>query len=103
MAVLGGEVEVPTLDGYARLKLAPGTETAKVFRMRGKGVPSVDGHSRGDLHVRVSVEMPSRLTMKQKRAMKELREQFDETNYPNHRKFRKSAEGFFERCTGEDD
>ena len=103
VAVLGGEVEVPTLDGYARLKLAPGTETAKVFRMRGKGVPSVDGHSRGDLHVRISVEMPSRLTMKQKRAMKELREQFDETNYPNHRKFRKSAEGFFERRTGEDD
>lgn len=103
VAVLGGEVEVPTLDGYARLKLAPGTENGKVFRMRGKGVPSVNGHARGDLHVRVRLEVPSRLTMKQKRALKELGQQLDETNYPHSRKFRKSAESFFDRHTEEGD
>jgi len=96
-ATLGEEVQVPTIDGFAKLKLAPGTETGKVFRLRGKGMPNVDGYGRGDLHVRVSAEVPVKLNAKQKKLLKELRDLRSESNYPGVAHFKKKAETFFER------
>ena len=61
-AALGGEVQVPTLDGQVSLKVPPGTQTGKVFRLRGKGVPTVRIREPGDLYCRVSVETPVNLT-----------------------------------------
>jgi molecular chaperone DnaJ len=71
---LGGEVRVPTIDGYARLKLAPGTESGKVFRLRDKGVTPVRGGPPGDLLCRVVVETPVNLTKRQKELLNEFRD-----------------------------
>lgn len=73
-AVLGGELDVPTLDGRVKLKIPPETQSGKVFRMRGKGIRSVHGGEPGDLLCKVTVETPVSLTRKQK----EMLVQFDQ-------------------------
>ena len=65
-ACLGGEIEVPTLDGRVKLKIPEETQTGKLFRLRGKGVAPVRGGAAGDLLCRVIVETPVNLTSKQK-------------------------------------
>jgi molecular chaperone DnaJ len=65
-ATLGGEVELPTLDGTVSLKVPSGTQSGKVFRLRGKGVTTVRDHRQGDLFATVSVETPVNLTSEQK-------------------------------------
>ncbi len=96
-AALGGEIQVPTIDGFAKLKLAPGTETGKTFRLRGKGVPGVEGYGRGDLHVQIVAEVPVKLSSKQKKVLRELSESGTEHNYPGQSKFMDQAERFYER------
>ncbi len=71
-AALGGELDVPTLDGRVKLKIPPETQTGKVFRMRGKGVQSVRGGQIGDLLCKVAVETPVNLTAKQKELLREF-------------------------------
>lgn len=71
-AALGGELEVPTLDGRVKLKVPEGTQTGKLFRLRGKGVAPVRGGSTGDLMCRVLVETPINLTLKQKDLLREF-------------------------------
>jgi len=71
-AALGGELEVPTLDGKVMLKIPAGTQTGKLFRMRNKGVKPVRGGPVGDLMCRVNVETPVNLTERQKEILKEL-------------------------------
>jgi len=71
-AALGGELEVPTLDGRVKLKVPAETQTGKLFRLRGKGVTPVRGGARGDLMCRVVVETPVDLTGKQKELLKEF-------------------------------
>jgi molecular chaperone DnaJ len=73
-AALGGELEVPTLDGRVKLKIPAETQTGKLFRLRGKGVKPVRGHSVGDLLCRVVVETPVHLTAKQKELLREFQE-----------------------------
>lgn len=73
-ACLGGELEVPTLDGRVKLKVPEGTQTGKLFRMRGKGVVPVRGGPAGDLLCRVIVETPVNLTSRQKELLQELRD-----------------------------
>ena len=97
VAALGGEVEVPTLEGYARLKIAPGTNTGKVFRLKGKGMPTLDGYGNGDLHVRVIAEVPQKLGTKQKKLLKDWQDEISESNYPEICDFRAKAESFFEK------
>ncbi len=80
-AALGTTIEVPTLDGKTKLKIPAGTQTGKVFRLKGKGIPALSGGGRGDEHVRVFVETPTHLTKEQR----ELLERFaaisgDDTN-----------------------
>ncbi len=71
-AALGGELDVPTLDGRVKLKIPPETQTGKVFRMRGKGVQSVRGGQIGDLLCKVAVETPVNLTAKQKELLRDF-------------------------------
>ncbi len=71
-AVLGGEIEIPTLDGKVSMKIPPGTQSGKVFRLRGKGIPDVHGRGEGDELVRVDVEIPSRLNAEQRRIIEEF-------------------------------
>jgi molecular chaperone DnaJ len=69
---LGSEIRVPTLDGEARLKIPPGTQTGTIFRLRGEGMPSLQREGRGDLHVKVVVVTPTNLTERQKELLREL-------------------------------
>ena len=71
-AALGAEIDVPTLNGKVKMKIPPGTQSGKVFRMKGKGVNDVQGYHQGDQHVRVSVETPTHLTARQKELLKEF-------------------------------
>jgi molecular chaperone DnaJ len=71
-AALGDELEVPTLEGTAKLKIPEGTQSGTVFRMKGKGVPNVSGHGRGDQHVVVKLVTPTKLSEKQKTLLKEF-------------------------------
>ncbi len=77
-AALGGELEVPTLDGRVKLKIPPGTQTGKLFRLRGKGVKQVRGGTVGDLLCRAAVETPVNLNKRQKELFKELQESLGE-------------------------
>jgi molecular chaperone DnaJ len=71
-ATLGGDMEVPTLDGRASLKIPAGTQTGKVFRLRGKGVRNVRSHQTGDLYCHASVETPVNLNKRQKELLEEF-------------------------------
>ena len=74
-AILGGEVEVPTIDGKARIKIAPGTHAGKVLRLRGKGLPDVNGYGRGDIMVVVDITIPDELTKEERKLVEKLAEQ----------------------------
>lgn len=71
-AALGTEVEVPTMDGKAKLRIPEGTQPGAVFRLKGKGVPSLRGFGRGDQLVKVKVEVPRRLSAHQKTILQEF-------------------------------
>ena len=71
-ATLGGELEVPTLEGRVKLKIPSETQSGKLFRLRNKGVKSVRGGPAGDLICRVAVETPVNLNSKQKNLLKEF-------------------------------
>ncbi len=72
-AVFGAEVDVMTVEGKVRMKIPPGTQSGKIFRLRGKGVPDLfSGRGKGDQLVRVSVDVPTRLTEEQKRLLKQF-------------------------------
>ena len=73
-AALGGEIEIPTLDGYAKIKIPAETQIGKVFRLRGKGIKGVRSQSLGDLLCHVVVETPVNLTARQKELLQELEE-----------------------------
>ena len=70
-AALGCEINVPTLKGKSKMKIPPGTQPGTIFRLKGKGMPSLYARSNGDLHVRVNVIVPERLTGEQKRILKD--------------------------------
>ncbi|XXF70693.1 molecular chaperone DnaJ [Thermoanaerobacterium thermosaccharolyticum] len=71
-AALGAEIEVPTLDGKAIYSIPPGTQTGTVFRLRNKGIPHINGRGRGDEFVEVYVDVPKKLTEKQKELLREF-------------------------------
>jgi len=71
-AALGAEIDVPTLDGKVKMKIPAGTQSGKVFRMKGRGIKDVQGFQQGDQHVHVTVETPTHLTSKQKELLREF-------------------------------
>jgi len=72
MATVGGEIQVPTLDGEAKLKIPSGTQPGTVFRMKGKGLPNMHGFGTGSEKVRVVVEIPEKISKKQKELLAEF-------------------------------
>ncbi|HEY1661753.1 MAG TPA: molecular chaperone DnaJ [Verrucomicrobiae bacterium] len=94
-AVLGAEVEVPTLEGKATIKIPGGTQPGAVFRVKGKGVKSLQSHGHGDLHVRVQVEVPSRLSHEQKAKLHEFADLCDGKETPLAQSFFEKAKKFF--------
>lgn len=96
-AAVGGSVDVPTPDGIATLNIPSGTPNGKQFRMRGKGMPSLRGMSSGDLVVRVVLEVPQRLTAKQRGLLDELAKTLDSTNFPESQRLATAAKRFYLR------
>ncbi|MEZ0393194.1 MAG: DnaJ C-terminal domain-containing protein, partial [Pseudobdellovibrionaceae bacterium] len=78
-AILGGEIEVPTLTGRVALKIPAGTHTGQTFRLKGKGFPKSGGFGAGDMRIRVMVDTPSHLSSKQKELVQELAKSAAET------------------------
>lgn len=76
-ALLGGTVEVPTVDGRAKIKIAPGTHAGKVLRLGGKGLPDVNGYGHGDELVVVDITVPAKLNAEEKRLVEQLAGQPD--------------------------
>lgn len=98
-AALGGELEVPTLDGRVKLKIPEGAQTGKLFRLRGKGVTPVRGGSAGDLLCRVVVETPVNLTKRQRELLEELRETLEvegSNQSPRAKSWFEGVKNFFE-------
>ena len=93
VAALGGEIEIPTLDGVAKLKVPAETQTGKVFRLRGKGIKGVRSISQGDLLCHVVVETPVSLTDRQR----ELLHEFEEISQGNHATHNPKAQGWLDK------
>jgi molecular chaperone DnaJ len=91
-AVFGTQIEVPTIDGRAKLKIPAGTHSGKVFRLKGKGFPAVQSYEKGDQMVYVNIWTPQELTSEEKTALEKLRES---PNFQPHPQ--KGEKGFFER------
>lgn len=95
ISALGGEVHVPTIHGSAELKIPAGTESGKVFRMRGKGIVS-PRYGTGDQHIVVQIEIPQGLGGKEKKKLQEAVELLNEKHFPLTQKMHKAAEKFYE-------
>ena len=86
-AALGAEVDIPTVDGPAKLKIPAGTQPGKVLTLRGKGVPHLRSERRGDQHVVVNVEIPTRLTNEQRQLFEQLAKSLGSDVRPQERGF----------------
>ncbi|MGI9239295.1 MAG: DnaJ C-terminal domain-containing protein, partial [Verrucomicrobiales bacterium] len=94
-AALGGSLDVPTLEGRSDIKIPAGTQNNTVFRLRDKGITHLNSSRKGDLHIRVQIEVPTKLNTAQKEKLKEFAESIGEKNSPIHQSFFKKAKGFF--------
>jgi len=95
IAALGGEINVPTLEGKASIKVPAGTQNGTVFKLRGKGMPHLRGSGQGQLLVRAVVEVPTKLTPGQRRKLEEFAESCGDQNAPMARSFLERAKEFF--------
>src|SRR5512136_1903616 len=86
-AALGAQVEVPTLDGPFRLRIPAGTQPGKVFRLKGKGVPALGGGARGDQHVLVQIEIPTKLSKEQREILEKFAGLAGEETHPRASRF----------------
>ena len=94
-AAIGTQIEIPTIEGKVKIKIDPGTQPGKILRLRGKGVPDVNGYGKGDLLVTLSVWIPKTLTNEEKRALTKLNESENFTPKPSI-----SDKNFFEKMRG---
>ena len=95
IAALGGEIDVPTLEGKAHLKVSAGTQSGQMFKLRGKGIVNVNGRGHGDSFARLIVEVPSRLNSEQRQKLEEFAALCGEENTPMHKSFFERAKEFF--------
>ena len=86
-AVLGGELEIPTIDGKVKYTIPEGTQSGTTFRLKGKGIPGLNGRGRGDQYVTVNIETPRNLNREQKEALRKFSELLGEKNYEEHKGF----------------
>jgi molecular chaperone DnaJ len=86
-AALGAQIDVPTLDGPMKMKIPAGTQSGKVIRLRGKGIPALGGGGRGDQHVRVVLETPTHLTKEQRELLERFAELSGEKTHPQAQSF----------------
>ena len=86
-AVLGAELEIPTIDGKVKYDIPEGTQSGTTFRLKGKGIPALNGRGRGDQYVTVYIETPRNLHREQKEALKKFAEAVGENNYEERKSF----------------
>src|SRR5690606_11382143 len=91
-AALGTSVEIPTIDAKAKIKVDPGTQSGKMLRLKGKGLPDINSYTRGDLLVEISVFTPTSLSADEKRLLEQLRTSKNFEPNPSKRE-----KGFFDR------
>lgn len=95
-AALGGDIEVPTIDGgRSRVKIPSGSQSGRQMRLRSKGMPALRGAGQGDMFIELAVETPVNLTSRQKELLKEFNE-LSEDNSPQSSSFFKSVKGFWD-------
>jgi molecular chaperone DnaJ len=94
-ATLGGELEVPTLEGKSSIKIPPATQNSTVFRLRDRGVQFLNSSRKGDLMIQVQVEVPTKLNKEQREKLKEFSSSIGEKNSPLHEGFFEKAKRFF--------
>jgi molecular chaperone DnaJ len=102
-AALGSTIEVPTLDGKVKMKIPTGTQSGKVFRLRGKGIPHLNGYQRGDQHVRVTVEVPEKLSKKQRELLEQFAAVAGEDTHPISKSFFAKVKELFGAEEAEDE
>ncbi len=90
-AILGTPVEIPTLNGKVKVKIEPGTQSGKILRLRGKGVPDVQGYGHGDLLVKVNVFIPKNVSREERKMLEKLK------NSDNFEAKKKEEKGFFNK------
>ncbi|TNF22795.1 MAG: molecular chaperone DnaJ [Rhodobacteraceae bacterium] len=99
-AALGGDIEVPTIDGgRSRVKIPAGSQSGRQMRLRGKGMPALRGAGAGDMFIELAVETPVNLTSKQKELLREF-EALSEDNNPESKSFFSSVKGFWDSMKG---
>ncbi len=96
-AALGGDLDVPTLSGKTTVRLPAGTQGGTVFRVRGRGLPNLHSREKGDLLVRIVIEVPTRLGPEQRRALEAFAASCDRRNLPLHQRFIERAKRFFQQ------
>lgn len=94
-ATLGATITVPTVDGKVEYEIPEGTQTGTVFRLRGKGVPNVNGRGRGDQYVKVNVEIPKDLNHEQKELLRKFEESTGDSCYAQRKGFFKKMKDLF--------
>ena len=95
-AALGAEIDVPTLDGKTPIKIPAGTQPGTMFRLKGKGIKNIQGYGHGDLHVRVTVEVPTHLTSAQKAKLEEFAQLCNGKESPLSQSFFEKAKKLFQ-------
>jgi molecular chaperone DnaJ len=95
-AVLGTQVDVPTLEGRVKMKIPPGTQSGKLFRLRGKGIEVLGGAGKGDQLVQLVVEVPENISKKQRKLIEDLAAEFGEDVHPQQKSFLDKLRGLFE-------
>ncbi|KPK17111.1 MAG: hypothetical protein AMJ62_02500 [Myxococcales bacterium SG8_38] len=95
-AVLGASIDVPTLEGKVIMKVPPGTQSGKMFRLRGKGIPVYGGYGKGDQLVTVVVEVPQQVTRRQRKLITELAQEIGDDAHPQQASFLQKLRGLFE-------
>ncbi|MCF6208236.1 MAG: molecular chaperone DnaJ [Ghiorsea sp.] len=100
-ATLGAEVDAPTLDGKVKIRIPAGTESGRVFRLRGHGVKDVRVHQKGDLFVRVQIAVPKKLTAKQEELLKAFAKETGDEVYPERSSFLGKAKKLWDDLAGE--
>ncbi len=100
-AALGGSVEAPTIDGgRVRIDIPAGAQSGQTFRLRGKGMSRLRTTQRGDMHVGLAIEIPRKLSAKQRALLEEFAATCDKDSHPAHHGFFDKVKGFWERMTG---
>jgi len=95
-AALGAEIDVPTLDGKSSIKVPAGTQPGTMFRLKGKGVKNIQGYGFGDLHVRITVEVPTHMSADQKAKLQEFAQLCNGKESPLSQSFFEKAKKLFQ-------